>query len=460
MRALVWLRRDLRVDDNPALSAAVASGLPFEAVFVYPSNPDAPLAEGAAARWYLHSSLQVLQRSLARIGIPFRLIRGSEDTVIPALCAERSVSRVYWNRLVDPQQEIRDQRLRELLEELGVSCYPFADDCLVMPEDAGKADGTAYKVFTPFWRNLRECLRATDLTQRLSPTLQPVGPPVDSSPGAVDAIGLLTQHPWHQKLHAHWEPGEQSAQSRLTHFIEHGLDDYEVQRDLPGVDGSSRLSAALHFGELSVARVYASIDELLVHEPEEAARVSMRRFLAEIGWREFARHVLHAFPHTLSQSMNALFDSAGAWEPDPGKQRLHAWQRGETGIALVDAGMRQLWETGWMHNRVRMVAASFLTKNLGIHWREGARWFEDTLVDADRASNTLGWQWVAGCGTDAAPYYRIFNPDTQARRFDPQGAYIGRWLGDRAEFPPITDLKLSRARALARYQTAIRHTAA
>ena len=459
MRALVWLRRDLRVDDNPALSAAVANGLPLEAVFVYPSDPDAPLAEGAAARWYLHFSLQALQKSLARIGIPLRLIRGSEETVIPALCAERSVTRVYWNRLVDPHQEIRDQRLRELLDEADVSCHPFADDCLVMPENATKADGTAYKVFTPFWRNLRECLRATDLTQRLSPTLQPLGPPVDSSPQAVDAIGLLTLSPWHEKLCAHWEPGEQSVQSRLTHFIEQGLDEYEVQRDLPGVDGSSRLSAALHFGELSVARVYASIDELLVHEPEEAARVSMRRFLAEIGWREFARHVLHAFPHTLSQSMNPLFDSAGAWEPDPDKQTLHAWQRGETGIALVDAGMRQLWETGWMHNRVRMVAASFLTKNLGIHWREGARWFEDTLVDADRASNTLGWQWVAGCGTDAAPYYRIFNPDTQARRFDPEGYYIARWLGDRAEFPPITDLKLSRARALARYQTAIRHTA-
>jgi len=459
MRALVWFRRDLRVEDNPALSAAVSSGLPIEAVFVYPSDPDAPLAEGAAASWYLHSSLQALQQSLARIGIPFRLLRGSVEAVMPALCAESSVTRFYWNRLVAPQQEIRDKRLRNVLEEAGVSCYAFADDCLVMPEDAGKADGTAYKVFTPFWRNLRDRLRSTGLTHRLSPIPQPVGPPVAFSSGAVDAIALLTQHPWHQKLHAHWQPGEQSAQRRLAHFIEQGLEDYDVQRDRPGVDGSSRLSAALHFGELSVARVYASVDELLVHEPEEAARASMRRFLAEIGWREFARHVLHAFPHTLLQSMNPLFDNAGAWEPDPGNKKLHAWQHGETGIALVDAGMRQLWETGWMHNRVRMVVASFLTKNLGIHWREGARWFEDTLVDADRASNTLGWQWVAGCGTDAAPYYRIFNPDTQARKFDPEGSYIACWLGDDTGFPPITDLKLSRARALARYQVAIRQPA-
>jgi deoxyribodipyrimidine photo-lyase len=457
MQALVWFRRDLRVQDNPALAAAVASGLPVEAVFVYPSDADAPLAEGSAARWYLHASLQALQQRLARIGITFRLLRGSEKTLLPALCAELPVTHVYWSRLVDPQQEIRDKRLQKLLEKAGVSCHPFDDDCLVMPGAASKADGTAYKVFTPFWRNLRDRLRGTDLTHRLSSILQPVGPPVAFSPGAVDAIGLRTQHPWHQKLHAHWEPGERSAQQRLRHFIEEGLNDYAVQRDRPDVDGSSRLSAALHFGELSVARVYASVDELLVHEPEEAARVSMRRFLAEIGWREFARHILHAFPKTLSQSMNPLFDNAGAWEPDPGKKKLHAWQRGETGIALVDAGMRQLWETGWMHNRVRMVTASFLTKNLGIHWREGARWFEDTLVDADRASNTFGWQWVAGCGTDAAPYYRIFNPDTQARKFDPEGHYVARWLGDRAPFTPMTDLKLSRARALARYQTAIRH---
>ncbi len=460
MSVLVWFRRDLRIRDNPALSAALASGLPVEAVFVYPDSQDAPLADGAAARWYLHHSLLVLQQRLAQIGIPLRLFRGAEQATLPAHCAERSVTGIYWNRLVDPQQEIRDQQLQQVLEQAGIGCCPCTDDCLMMPEYACKADGTAYKVFTPFWRNLRDRLRGNGLIHRLSPEPQPVGPPIGFSSGAVDALGLLSQGAWQQKLGTHWKPGEPAAQQRLTQFIEQGLGDYAVQRDHPGIDGSSRLSAPLHFGELSVARVYATLDELLVHESAKATHASIQRFMTEIGWREFARHVLHAFPHTLTHSMNPRFDNAEVWEPDPGDERLHAWQQGETGIALVDAGMRQLWDSGWMHNRVRMLAASFLTKNLGIHWRAGARWFADTLVDADRASNTLGWQWVAGCGTDAAPYYRVFNPDTQARKFDPQGRYIARWLEGRTPLAPITDLKLSRARALERYQTAVRHTAA
>jgi deoxyribodipyrimidine photo-lyase len=452
MRALIWFRRDLRLQDNPALMAAVESGLPVEAVFVYPGEPGSPLDEGAAARWYLHHSLQALQRQLALIGIPLHLRRGAEAIVMPSLCADRSAVRVFWNRLVDPQQELSDLRLASRLEQAGVSSDTFDDDCLAMPEAAFKADGTAYRVFTPFWRNLRDHLRVTGLTGRLSSAPRQVALEVACSPEDVDELGLLTQNLWHRKLHAHWEPGERSALNRLTQFIEQGLEAYVDRCDRPDVDGSSRLSPALHFGELSAARVYASVDEMLVYETRESASASMRRFLAEIGWREFSRHVLHAFPHTLSQSMNPLFDNPAAWEPDPGKKSVRAWQRGETGVALVDAGMRQLWESGWMHNRVRMVVASFLTKNLGIHWREGARWFEETLVDADRASNTLGWQWVAGCGTDAAPYHRIFNPDTQARKFDPEGAYVDRWIGDRAQRPPITDLKLSRADALARYR--------
>ena len=457
MRALVWFRRDLRVEDNQALSAAVACGLPVEAVYIYPPDPDAPLAEGAAARWYLYYSLLALQQRLAELGIPLGFFTGEEASVLRECVLDGSITQAYWNRIVDPQQEVRDARARSALEESGVACHLFEDDCLMMPEVACKADGTAYKVFTPFWRNLRDRLREYDLLRRLLPAPQPVGPPSPSSSREVDVIGLLTPHSWYKKLHACWEPGERGAQERLTRFIEQGLNDYAARRDLPGVDGSSRLSAALHFGELSVARVYTSVEFLRVHEPEESARESMRCFLAEIGWREFARHVLHSFPHSLSQSINPLFDSTGVWEPDPGNERARAWKSGETGIALVDAGMRQLWETGWMHNRVRMVAASFLTKNLGIHWREGARWFAETLVDADRANNTLGWQWVAGCGTDAAPYYRIFNPDTQAKKFDTDGSYVDRWLADRAAFPPIADLKLSRARALERYRTAIRH---
>jgi deoxyribodipyrimidine photo-lyase len=461
MGALVWLRRDLRLQDNPALSAAVASGLPVEAVFVYPQNPDSPLAEGAAARWYLHHSLASLHVRLAQLGIPLHLLKGAPDEAIPNLCNERCITRLYWNRLVDPNVEELDDRVQYRSRARGVTCERFSDDCLVMPEDALKADGSAYRVFTPFWRNLRDRVQIGALLHRLNPVPDPIGPPIVPADTTVQVLGLLPLHPWHEKLQVHWTPGESSAQDRLADCIEHRLQDYAAQRDFPAVDGTSRLSPALHFGELSVARVYASVEQQLLHEPKEAARASLHRFLSEIGWREFARHVLHAFPRSVDCSLNPLFDKPEAWEDDSDDERLLAWQRGETGIALVDAGMRQLWETGWVHNRVRMVVASFLTKNLGIHWREGARWFADLLVDADCASNTLGWQWVAGCGTDAAPYYRIFNPDTQARKFDPSGRYIAHWLGRRREhMPPIIDLKLSRARALERYRLAIKQAAA
>ena len=453
MSALVWLRRDLRLQDNPALSAALASGLPVELVFVYPQDPDSPLAEGAAARWYLHHSLATLHSRLSELGIPLHLLRGPAETILPRLCGERSVARLYWNRLVDADIEKLDAEVQRASTDRGIRCERFDDDCLLMPEDALKADGSVYRVFTPFWRNLRDRMDINGVLQRLSAVPDPVGSPIASDGTALDALGLRSAHPWHEKLQTHWQPGEVTAQDRLADFIAHHLRDYDVQRNFPSVDGTSRLSPALHFGELSVARVYAGIEQRLLHAPDEAVRASMRRFLAEIGWREFGRHTLHAFPHTADRSLNPVFDKPEVWEPDHMNEKLHRWQRGETGIGLVDAGMHQLWQTGWMHNRVRMVVASFLTKNLGIHWRKGVHWFTDTLVDADRASNTLGWQWVAGCGTDAAPYYRIFNPDTQAGKFDPEKRYIKHWLNERATVPPSIDLKQSRARALERYRS-------
>jgi deoxyribodipyrimidine photo-lyase len=456
VKALIWFRRDLRLRDNPALAAALASGLPVEAIYVHVQDHEDPASMGAASRWYLHHSLVELQQGLARIGVPLRLLVGSSETLLPAFCAEHAVSQVYWNRVVEPLREANDERLKSLLSRVGIDCRVFPDDCLLMPEQGCKADGSAYRVFTPFWRSLQNRLHIPDLQLRMHPMPRASAEPVACSPTAVDALQLLPRHPWQLKLHHHWQPGEASAQRLLESFVENKLAHYEVQRDLPAVDGTSRLSPALHFGEISVAQVYVYCSEVLMHEPDEAVRSATRRFLSEIGWREFGRHVLHAFPHTSEHSMKRLFDQDGIWEPDPDERLLHAWQRGETGIALVDAGMRELWETGWMQNRVRMIAGSFLTKNLGIHWREGARWFRDTLVDADLASNTLGWQWVAGCGTDAAPYFRIFNPDTQASKFDAEGHYIARWLDDRMRRPPIVDLKLSRARALQRYKRAIR----
>jgi deoxyribodipyrimidine photo-lyase len=460
MKALVWFRRDLRLQDNSALAEAMASGLPVEAVYIHGDHNDSRTAMGAASRWYLHHSVIELQKNLAGIGVPLRLFAGSAVDELPAFCAKRNISEVYWNRVVEPELEASDEQIIKMLSREGVIFRVFSDDCLIMPEHAYKADGGVYRVFTPFWRSLQKRLEIQPVQARLYPAPARSSGPICCSPTAVEALRLLPAHPWHQKLHHHWQPGESSAHRLLETFLEIKAVNYEVDRDFPAIDGTSKLSPALHFGEISVARVYERCNYAWVLESGEGYGSGIRRLLSEIGWREFARHVLHAFPHTAERSMNARFDQRKVWEPDPEGRSLHAWQQGETGISLVDAGMRELWETGWMHNRVRMIVGSFLTKNLGIHWREGARWFWDTLVDADLASNTLGWQWVAGCGTDAAPYFRVFNPDTQAKKFDPEGRYISRWLGNQMRPSPVVDLKASRARALVRYQRFVRQTAA
>lgn len=460
MKSLVWFRRDLRLQDNLALAQALKQSLedgqPPEAVYLHEPQDDGHWVPGAASRWYLHHSLLSLQQDLAAIGVPLRCLTGAVVEALPAYVARLGASQVYWNRLVEPVQETRDEAVRTALEASGVTVKTFDDDCLLMPERLHKSDGSVCRVFTPFWRRATELLGTQALNHRLSgppvKAAQPIGPHTDR----VTDLDLLPSHPWHEKLHAHWQPGEAEALRLLADFLQSKVAEYTEQRDMPASSGTSRLSAALHFGEISVVRIHALCEQALVCEQNEQVRSGIHRFLTEIGWREFARHVLHAFPQTPDRSLNERFEREGAWAPDPDDRLLRAWQRGETGIALVDAGMRELWETGWMHNRVRMVVASFLTKNLGIHWSEGARWFWDTLVDADLASNTLGWQWVAGCGTDAAPYYRIFNPDTQAKKFDPEGAYISRWLGNREAGLAMVELKASRAQALERYQSAIR----
>jgi deoxyribodipyrimidine photo-lyase len=454
--ALVWFRRDLRLQDNPALHAALLSGLPVSALYVHDPRPADGWAMGGASRWYLHHSLLALQQDLAGIGIPLICLKGSVRKQLTGLLTGRPVAKVFFNCVVEPGQADIERDVWAVVEKRKGEVESFHDDSLLPPEKVSKKDGTSFKVFTPFWRHALDILQRNGVVPRLYPSPKASINPLSADPLEVEKLGLLDKHPWHQKLHTYWSPGESSALTLLSDFLRERVDDYDEYRDIPHRQGTSRLSAALHFGELSVARLYDLCQVQLAHETNEGARAGIRRFLSEIGWREFARHVLHAFPDSPAISLNRRFDRPSAWEQDRDNRQLKAWQHGETGIPLVDAGMRELWETGWMHNRVRMIAASFLTKNLGIHWRQGAGWFWDTLVDADLASNTLGWQWVAGCGTDAAPYYRIFNPQLQAKKFDPKGEYIRRWLGDDMGRVPLIDLGASRARALQRYQTAIR----
>jgi deoxyribodipyrimidine photo-lyase len=454
--SLVWFRRDLRLQDNPALQAALRSGQPVLALYIHDPQPNDGWALGAASRWYLHHSLMALQQDLAAIGVPLICLRGAIREQMKGVLSGRPVAKLFYNRIVEPGQTESDSELIALLRKLGVELERFHDDSLLAPEKVVKKDGTPFKVYTPFWRHALDLLQQEGVEHRLHSRPKRGANRVSADPKKVEELGLLDKHTWHHKLHNYWSPGESFALKQLSGFLEDRVDGYDQQRDFPHAQGTSTLSAALHFGELSAARLYTLCQGRLVHEANQGTRRDLQRFVAQIGWREFSRHVLFAFPQTQTTSMNRRFEHPGAWMEDVDNHQLRAWQRGQTGIPLVDAGMHELWESGWMHNRVRMVVASFLTKNLGIHWRKGANWFWDTLVDADLANNTLGWQWVAGCGTDAAPYYRIFNPQLQAKKFDPKGEYIHRWLGDEMGHTPLVDLSVSRTRALQRYQLAIR----
>jgi deoxyribodipyrimidine photo-lyase len=452
--AWVWLRRDLRTEDHPALQAALRSGMSVRALYINDPDALAPWQAGGATRWYLHHSLLALQQQLAALGIPLHCARGGTESTLLRIAQEENAHSFFWNRVVEPEIETLDEQIRRALDKAGIHHQSFEDDCLLPPEQVRKPDGTPYRVFTPFWKLVSQHLRDDPPTLLDSP--KPCAAAIEADPTEVDALGLLKGYAWHPKLHAHWQPGSAHALDTLEAFLAEPVEHYAEMRDVPGIHGTSRLSAALHFGEISARRIFMHGEPIFQNHPEATAREGARRFLAEVGWREFARHVLHAFPHSANQSLDTRFEDASAWRALSAQQQqewLEAWKRGETGVDLVDAGMRELWETGWMHNRVRMIVGSYLTKNLGIPWHEGARWFWDTLVDADLASNTLGWQWVSGCGTDAAPYYRIFNPDMQAEKFDPNRVYIDHWLGNQTFRPtPLVELKASRAAALERFQ--------
>ncbi|MBL8298950.1 MAG: deoxyribodipyrimidine photo-lyase [Rhodanobacteraceae bacterium] len=419
--AIVWFRRDLRLADNPALSLALRQHRRVLPLYIHAPHEESPWEPGAASRWWLHHSLAALAAELERRGAPLEVHAGDSLAVLQNLVRRCGADAVYWNRLYEPSALARDQQVEQALKAQGVAVCLGNASLLAEPGEITTGQGGPYRVFTPYWRNLRA---------RLQPS-PPAGVParLDScAPAgglALAQLGLLPRRPWDAGFYSAWKPGEAGAGLALSAFCEDVVQVYAQQRDIPAIGGTSRLSAHLHFGEISPRQIHWALHELgcsrgaRCHEAAEP-------FLRELGWREFAHHLLYHFPQTTQQDLNPDFGGF-AWR-EPETELLTAWQRGRTGIPMIDAGMRELWETGWMHNRVRMLTASFLCKNLRIHWRHGARWFWDTLVDADLANNTLGWQWSAGTGADAAPYFRIFNPVTQGERFDPDGAYVKRWL--------------------------------
>lgn len=427
--SIVWFRRDLRLADNPALLAAARRGGPVIPVFVWAPEEEGKWPPGAASRWWLNLALKQLDASLRRLGSRLIIRRGPTIDAIRTLLETTGAATVFWNRRYEPAAMERDSRIHADLEKEGWSAETFNDSLLFEPEAVRTRQGQPYRVFTPFWR---ACL---------------AGPPPDPPESAPVRLGVPSRWPstlrltelglqptidWAKGLRSSWRPGEDGAAESLQRFLEEALSDYQDGRNRPDRTGTSRLSPHLHFGEISVRQIWSALHQPLRGKRSAQAQSGIRVFASELGWREFAYNLLVHFPQTPERPLRDRF-ARFPWRSD--RAGLRAWQRGQTGYPIVDAGMRELWRTGWMHNRVRMIVASFLVKDLLIPWQHGAKWFWDTLVDADLANNTLGWQWIAGCGADAAPFFRVFNPVSQGEKFDPDGTYVRRWLPELAALP-------------------------
>lgn len=442
--SIVWFRNDLRLLDNPALDAALARGESLVLLYVHDEESPGVRPLGGATKWWLHHSLVSLQRDIEALGGSLTLRVGQGASVVRDVVRETNAGAVFWNRRYGATREV-DAALKSELRDAGLICESFAGNLLFEPWTIRTGDDRPFRVFTPFWR---ACLASEPpRTPLAAPTaLTSVSGVASDEVGAWDL--LPTAPDWSRGLAEMWQPGERGANARLQDFVSNTLKNYH-RRDEPGTVTTSRLSPHLRFGEISPHTVWHTLERTLPADAEK----NKAKFLSEIGWREFSYNILFHFPELASKNFRPEFDRFPWGAPEPAA--LRAWQKGRTGVPLVDAGMRELWATGYMHNRVRMVAASFLIKNMLTDWRIGEAWFWDTLVDADEANNPASWQWVAGSGADAAPYFRVFNPMLQAEKFDPQQEYISRWVPEigTSDYPsePIVDMKASRDKALSAF---------
>ncbi|MGN0857841.1 MAG: cryptochrome/photolyase family protein [Stenotrophomonas sp.] len=464
--ALIWFRRDLRLADNPALDAALAAGYHPVPVYVHAPHEEGNWVPGAASNAWLHRSLAALQADLRQRGSDLLILRGDSLACLRQLIAATGAQAVYWNRRYEPAITVRDTAIKQALREAGCLVRSFNARLLAEPWQLMTGQGTPYKVFTPYWKALSAQLRLP--ASMAAPDFLPAVPALELPAGlhcTVEQLGLAPSLGWDRGFWERFQPGEAGALEALEAFTDGALTGYLGQRDLPDRTGTSLLSPHLHFGEIAPWCIAKKVNELRNVSNE----ADLGGYTRQLAWRDFAHYTLHYFPRSSDANLNPRFERM-AWNPGS-HDFLQAWQQGRTGVPIVDAGMRELWHTGWMHNRVRMIVGSWLCKHMRLHWLHGARWFWDTLIDADLANNSLGWQWIAGTGVDAAPYFRVFNPVTQAQKFDPQARYVSRWVPELARLPvtqrfapwlaggvagyprqPIVDLAQGRAQALAAYQ--------
>jgi deoxyribodipyrimidine photo-lyase len=459
-----WFRQDLRLSDNPAFLHAVKNGQVLP-IYILDDESSKKYKMGAASRWWLHHSLSALNESLNGF---LHVYQGHAKDVLQNLVDTHNVTAIYWNRCYEPWRIYRDIEIKNSLESSGVEVKSFNGSLLWEPWHVLKKDDTPYRVFTPFYR--RKCLTVDSPSKPLAAPcdVQYFEGNVESS--GIENLALLPKIDWSEKLANHWDIGEKAAQACLDLFLENGIYDYKEGRNFPAKKKVSRLSAYLHFGEISSNQIWYDVQMTGSTENQD-------HLLSELGWREFANSLLYHFPDFPHKNLQSRFD-VFPWVED--EESLKKWQMGQTGYPIVDAGMRELWQTGYMHNRVRMIVGSFLVKNLLLHWHHGADWFWDCLVDADLANNSAGWQWIAGCGADAAPFFRIFNPITQGEKFDKSGEYTKRFVPELKDMPdkylfkpweapvevlkqagvvlgkdypyPVIDVKSSRERALKAFQ--------
>ena len=465
--SIMWFRQDLRVNDNPALNAACDMGkiLP---IYIYDDTTPDGRVPGSASQWWLHHSLTSLND---RLNGHLKIFKGDPKVLISKIMESIKAKAIFWNRCYEPWQINRDKEIKKQLIDSEFEAYSSNGSLLWEPMKVLKKDGTPYKVYTPYYRN--GCLKIEEPRYPKAPPARITYADDEYKDDGLDALNLLPEIKWDSTISKMWKPGEEGAADNLSEFIQHAARQYKDGRDIPSMKGTSRLSPHLHFGEVSPNQVWYAIKDKFGATEDK----SIDTYLSELGWREFSYYLLFHFPTLPNKNFNDKFDKF-PWRKDA--KALKAWQTGNTGIPIVDAGMRELWQTGYMHNRVRMIVGSFLVKNLLLSWHEGERWFWDTLLDADLASNSAGWQWVAGSGADASPYFRIFNPILQGEKFDKKGKYVRKYCPELKDLPdkyihkpwetpgviakdaklelgksypePIVDLKASRQRALDAFQ--------